>query len=202
MRASCGILQIRHPILYLSILGGVSAAVITTISIAVLTHWFHRRRALASGLCWKTPIRAIRFLALGCYAAEVIVVRGRGPQLSTITNRTPPTAKATINFNVLRSLCLCLLTAAVFSFEFIIVGCAALLPAYVPFAGLTITTHTILLGRMLPGLLADQIGRFNILLVLVSATLLVTSAVWPPFGSRSEASLYTVVTTFGFLSGD
>lgn len=101
-----------HFILCLSILGGVSSAVITTISIAVLSHWFHRRRALASGLCmagssaggaiiplilqtlfarkgWKTAIRAIAFVALGCYTLGVIMVRGRLPGR---------TSKATIDF--------------------------------------------------------------------------------------------------------
>ncbi|OJJ98560.1 hypothetical protein ASPACDRAFT_31478 [Aspergillus aculeatus ATCC 16872] len=227
-----------HFIVCLSILGGISAAVITTVSIAVLSHWFHRRRALASGLCmagssaggaiipvilkelfprqgWKTSIRAIAFLALGCYAAGVILVQGRGPQLPSAATPAAPVhgtrrAKATIDFNVFRSLRLCLLTAAVFSFEFIIFGCAALLPTYVRFAGLstdtqfyslTVLNSMSLLGRVLPGMVADEIGRFNILLVLVTATLVLMSAVWLPFGSRSEGTLYAVVAIFGFFSG-
>ncbi|KAL4938533.1 hypothetical protein BDV06DRAFT_231699 [Aspergillus oleicola] len=221
-----------HFILCLSILGGVSAAIITTVSIAVLSHWFHRRRALASGLCmagssaggaviplilqilfptkgWKTSIRIIAFMALGCYTAGVLLVQGRGQHLSTGTSRVGP-PKATIDFKVFRSPRLTLLTAAVFSFEFIIFGCAALLPTYVRFVGmpsttqffsLTVLNSTSLLGRVLPGLLADIIGRFNILTILVLLTLIVMSTIWLPFGSSSESTLYAVVAIFGFSSG-
>src|ERR1700709_2063979 len=37
--------------LCLSICGGFASAILTTVAIAVLSHWFHRRRALASGIC-------------------------------------------------------------------------------------------------------------------------------------------------------
>ncbi|KAL4796085.1 major facilitator superfamily domain-containing protein [Aspergillus venezuelensis] len=224
-----------HFILCLSVLGGVSAAIITTVAIAVLSHWFHRRRALASGLCmagssaggaiiplilqilfptkgWKTSIRIIAFMALGCYTLGVVLVQGRGQHLSTAApdSRTRPPAKATIDFSVFRSPRLALLTAAVFSFEFIIFGCAALLPTYVRFAGMSSTTQflsltvlnsTSLLGRVLPGLLADMAGRFNVLTMLVLLTLLVMAAIWLPFGDSSERTLYAVVAIFGFSSG-
>ncbi|KAE8378254.1 major facilitator superfamily domain-containing protein [Aspergillus bertholletiae] len=215
-----------HFILCLSILGGVAAAVITTVSIAVLSHWFHRRRALASGLCmagssaggaviplilqtmfpkygWKTSIRTIAFIALGCYVLGVILVRGR-----LATNK--PASRVTIDFRAFQSPRLCFLTVAVFSFEFIIFGCAALLPTYVRFSGmstsvqfysLTVLNSMSLLGRVLPGFAADHVGRFNVLLCLVIITLIIMAAVWLPFGSRDEATLYTVVAIFGFGSG-
>ncbi|GAM43807.1 hypothetical protein TCE0_060f18920 [Talaromyces pinophilus] len=211
-------------ILCLSILGGVSSAVITTVSIAVLSHWFQRRRALASGLCmagssaggaviplilqalfarkgWKIAIRIIAFIALGCYTLGVIMVRGRLPGRSS---------KAMIDFRAFRSLRLCFLTVAVFSFEFIIFGCAALLPTYVRFAGMSTTVQfyslTVLnsmsfMGRVLPGFAADQFGRFNVLLCLVLVTLVVMAAVWLPWGSHNDATLYAVVAIFGFSSG-
>ncbi|GLA26518.1 MFS general substrate transporter [Aspergillus phoenicis ATCC 13157] len=216
-----------HFILCLSVLGGVSAAVITTVSIAVLSHWFHRRRALASGLCmagssaggaaiplilktmfarygWKTSIRTVAFLALGFYTLGVLLVRSR---LSTTKSGG---ARSTIDFRAFRSLRLCFLTVAVFSFEFIIFGCAALLPTYVRFAGmstavqfysLTVLNSMSLLGRVLPGFAADRMGRFNVLLCMVVVTLIIMAAVWLPIGSRDEATLYTVVAIFGFGSG-
>ncbi|KAL5046185.1 hypothetical protein BDW71DRAFT_182286 [Aspergillus fruticulosus] len=216
-----------HFILCLSVLGGIAAAVITTVSIAVLSHWFYRRRALASGLCmagssaggavlplllrvlfprygWTMSIRVIAFIALGCYALGVNLVRGR---LSASGGRT---SKATIDFRAFRSLRLCFLTVAVFSFEFIIFGCAALLPTYVRFAGLstdvqfyalTVLNSMSLLGRVLPGFAADQLGRFNVLLCLVVVTMIAMAAVWLPFGTRDEATLYAVVAVFGFGSG-
>lgn len=211
-------------ILCLSILGGVSSAVITTVSIAVLSHWFQRRRALASGLCmagssaggaiiplilqtlfaqkgWNIAIRTIAFLALGCYILGVIMVRGRLPGRSS---------KATIDFRAFQSLRLFFLAVAVFSFEFIIFGCAALLPTYVRFAGMSTTVQfyslTVLnsmsfMGRVLPGFAADQFGRFNILLCLVLVTLIIMAGVWLPWGSHNAATLYAVVAIFGFSSG-
>ncbi|KAL3704008.1 hypothetical protein TMatcc_009698 [Talaromyces marneffei ATCC 18224] len=196
-----------HFILCLSILGG-----------------FHRRRALPSGLCmagssaggaviplilqvlfergdWKPAIRTVALVALGCYTLGVIMVRGRLPG---------HTSKAMVDFRAFRSLRLCFLTVAVFSFEFIIFGCAALLPTYVRFAGMSSTVQfyslTVLnsmsfMGRVLPGFVADQFGRFNVLLCLVVVTLVVMAGVWLPWGSRNDATLYAVVAIFGFSSG-
>lgn len=215
-----------HFIICLSIFGGVASAIVTTVSIAVLSHWFQRRRALASGIClagssaggaiiplilrslfsrygWKWSIRVIAFIALACYSIGIALVKGRLPA-------SRPTGKATIDLRAFKSSRLCFLTFAVFAFEFIIFGCAALLPTYVRFAGLspdvqfyslTVLNTMSLLGRVPVGFIADKVGRFNILLCLLSVTLLVMAAVWLPFGSRSEATLYTVVAIFGFGSG-
>ncbi|KAJ5630641.1 MFS monocarboxylate transporter [Penicillium longicatenatum] len=214
-----------HFILCLSILGGISSAVVTTVAISVLSHWFYRRRALASGLCmsgssaggailplalrslfakygWTWSIRIIAFIALGCYLLGITLVKGRLPGGNT--------SKATIDFRAFRSPKLCFLAVAVFAFEFIIFGCAALLPTYVRYTGLnedvqfyslTVLNSMTLLGRVLPGVAADQVGRFNILLFTSVITLVIMAAVWIPFGSRDEATLYAVVAVFGFGSG-
>lgn len=225
-----------HFILCLSILGGVAAAVVTTVSIAVLSHWFNRRRALASGLCmggssaggaiipiilhnlfpqygWKWSIRVFAFIALACYVAGVALVQGRITPTTTTTTTSGGggrASKATIDFRAFRSLRLCFLTIAVFSFEFIIFGCAALLPTYVrlanfstnvQFYSLTVLNSMGFLGRVIPGLAADKVGRFNVLLCSVILTLIIMAAVWLPFGSRDEATLYAVVAVFGLGSG-
>ncbi|RAH46068.1 putative MFS monocarboxylate transporter [Aspergillus brunneoviolaceus CBS 621.78] len=212
-------------ILCLSILGGISAAVVTTVAISVLSHWFFRRRALASGICmagssaggailplilrrcfgqygWAWSLRIIALVALACYALGIFLVKGRLPASTQ--------SGATIDLTVFRSPRLCFLAVAVFAFEFIIFGCASLLPTYVRYASLaldvqyyslTVLNSMSLLGRVLPGLAADLFGRFNILLSLVVLTLLVMAAVWIPVGSHDEATLYTVVAIFGFGSG-
>ncbi|KAH2115640.1 hypothetical protein KXW65_002373 [Aspergillus fumigatus] len=195
-----------HFVLCLSVLGGISSAVITTVSIAVLSHWFNRRRALASGICmggssaggaiiplllrklfpqlgWTWAIRTIAFMATACYTAGVILVKGRLP-------RGIAAAQS--------------LTLALSDLH------DSLLPTYVRYAGfpldvqfyaLTLLNSMSFLGRVLPGLAADQLGRFNILLALVVMTLLVMGSVWLPFGSRGQATLYAVVAIFGFGSG-
>lgn len=214
-----------HFMLCLSILGGISSAVVTTVGISVLSHWFYRRRALASGLCmsgssaggaiiplvlrtlfakygWTWSIRIIAFMALACYIVGIALVKGRLP--------VGTKSRATIDFAAFKSPRLCFLAVAVFAFEFIIFGCAALLPTYVRYTGrsvdmqfysLTVLNGMSLMGRVLPGFAADQVGRFNILLSLAAITLVIMGAVWIPFGSNDEATLYAVVAIFGFGSG-
>ncbi|PLB48785.1 monocarboxylate permease-like protein, mch4 [Aspergillus steynii IBT 23096] len=214
-----------HFMLCLGVLCGISSAVITTVSIAVLSHWFNRRRALASGICmggssaggaviplmlrslfekygWAWAIRIVAFMALGCYIIGIMLVRGRLPNGQK--------SRVTIDLGAFKSPRLCFLAVAVFSFEFIIFGCAALLPAYVRYSGfsldlqfysLTVLNSMSLLGRVLPGFVADKVGRFNILLALVAITMIIMAGVWLPCGSHSEDTIYAVVAIFGFGSG-
>ncbi|PKX99079.1 putative MFS monocarboxylate transporter [Aspergillus novofumigatus IBT 16806] len=193
-----------HFVLCLSVLGGISSAVITTVSIAVLSHWFNRRRALASGICMGGSSAGGAIIPL---LLRKLFPNWDGHGLS---GRSHSWRRATADFGAFRSPRLCFLAVAVFSFEFVIFGCAALLPTYVRYAGfpldvqfysLTLLNSMSFLGRVLPGLAADQLGRFNILLALVVMTLLVMSTVWLPFGSRGQATLYAVVAIFGFGSG-
>lgn len=214
-----------HFMLSLSILGGISSAVVTTVAIAALSHWFYRRRALASGICmagssaggaiiplllrtlfrkygWTWSIRIIAFMALACYIAGILLIRGRLPAGNL--------SRASIDLGAFKAPRLCFLALAVFAFEFIIFGCAALLPSYVRYAGLdldvqfyslSVLNSMSLLGRVVPGFAADKVGRFNILLALALITLLVMASVWIPIGAHNEATLYAVVAVFGFGSG-
>ncbi|CAG8220038.1 unnamed protein product [Penicillium salamii] len=195
-----------HFMLCLGVLGGISSAVITTVSIAVLSHWFNRRRALASGICMG-----------GSSAGGAIIplmLRDLFQQYGWLwaIRRLPTSTKsrATIDFAAFKSPRLCFLAVAVFSFEFIIFGCAALLPSYVRYSGfptnaqfysLTVLNSMSLVGRVLPGFAADQVGRFNILLILVIITMIILAGVWLPYGSHDEVTLYVVVAIFGFGSG-
>lgn len=221
-----------HFMLCMGVLGGISSAIITTVSIAVLSHWFNQRRGFTSGICmggssaggaiiplilrklfpkygWTWSIRVVGFIALGCYSVGIALVKGRLLQ-SSRSGGGGGGRKSTIDLRAFRSPRLCFLAAAVFSFEFIIFGCAALLPTYVRYAGLssdvqffslTVLNSMSFLGRVVPGLAADLVGRFNILLTLVTLTLIIMATVWLPFGTRDQATLYAVVGIFGFGSG-
>ncbi|KAH8705874.1 major facilitator superfamily domain-containing protein [Talaromyces proteolyticus] len=224
-------------VLCLSILGGVSSAIVTTVAIAVLSHWFHRRRALASGICmggssaggaiiplllrytfpnygWAWSMRIIAFISAACYLAGTILVRGRLPLV-----RSTAAPRAVVDVRAFASARLSFLALAVFSFEFIIFGCAALLPTYIRYSSstgsseselpsdmqfyvLTVLNSMSFLGRTIPGFFADKMGCFNVLLLLVITTLVTMGAIWVPVGSHSSASvLYVIVALFGFGSG-
>ncbi|KAE8139054.1 major facilitator superfamily domain-containing protein [Aspergillus pseudotamarii] len=185
-----------HFMLCLGVLGGVSAAIITTVSIAVLSH------CICMGGSSAGAIRAIAFIALGCYTFGFALVKGRLP--ASTQSRT------TIDPRAFKSPGLCFQAVGVFSFESIFFRCAALLPIYICYAGLSLDAQfyslTVLnamsfLGRVLPGFAADLVGRFNMLLSLVIMTLIAMAAVWLPFRSRDDATLYAVVAIFGFGSG-
>jgi MFS family permease len=159
-------------------------------------------RTLFRDYGWTRSIRIIAFMALGCYSAGIFLVKGRLPASEL--------SRATIDLRAFKAPRLCFLAVAVFAFEFIIFGCAALLPTYVRYTGLdldiqfyslTVLNGMSLMGRVLPGFAADQVGRFNILLSLALITLIVMASVWIPFGSHSDATLYAVVAIFGFGSG-
>jgi MFS family permease len=159
-------------------------------------------RTLFQKYDWLWSIRIIAFMALGCYTLGVFLVKGRLP--------TSNNSRVIIDLRALASSRLCFLAVAVFSFEFIIFGCAALLPTYVRYAGfsedvqfysLTLLNGMSLFGRVLPGFAADQVGRFNILLSMVCVTLIIMAGVWLPYGSHDDGTLYAVVAIFGFGSG-
>ena len=142
-------------------------------------------RTLFQKYDWLWAMRIIAFMALGCYMLGVFLVRGRLP--------TGSKSRVTIDIRALASPRLCFLAAAVFSFEFIIFGCAALLPTYVRFAGfsedlqfysLTLLNGMSLFGRVLPGFAADQVGRFNTLLCMVCLTLIIMACLWLPYGAK------------------
>ncbi|OJJ32594.1 hypothetical protein ASPWEDRAFT_42610 [Aspergillus wentii DTO 134E9] len=215
-----------HFILCLSLCQGLGSAIVSTVAIAALSHWFNKRRGFASGVCmggssfggailpislrylfptcgWMWSIRIIALISLICYSVGIFLVKARLSPGESV-------GKATIDVRAFASARFSFLTVAVFSFEFIIFGCAALLPTYVRYAGfssdtqfysLTVLNSCSFLGRTIPGLLADKIGRFNILSVLVVTTLGIMAGVWLPVGSSSEVTLYVVVAIFGFGSG-
>lgn len=56
------------------------------------------------------------------------------------------------------------------------------------------------LGRVLPGLLADKIGRFNVIILTITICLVTVLAIWLPAGD-SNAALIAYAVLFGFGSG-
>ncbi|KAJ6443794.1 monocarboxylate permease-like protein [Purpureocillium lavendulum] len=56
------------------------------------------------------------------------------------------------------------------------------------------------LGRFLPGILADKLGRFNVIIMTIALCVITTLAVWLPAQS-SRATIIAFCVTFGFASG-
>ena len=57
-----------------------------------------------------------------------------------------------------------------------------------------------LLGRFLPGFLADKIGRFNVILLTLGLCIISAFALWLPAGD-SQGMIIAFAVVFGFASG-
>lgn len=102
-------------------------------------------------------------------------------------------------------------TLTLFALEFVLFGTLGILPTYAtlqttypPATGfylISLLNAFSCLGRVLPGLIADRVGRFNTLLVMIILNLLVLLTIWLPFGASSLPALFAFAALFGFGSG-
>lgn len=210
------------------VLGGVCGAMLTTTTLAVVAHWFKERRGLTQGIAmmgsscggltiplmlqttipkygYAWSLRIIGFMFLFCFIIGNILLKAR----------IPPTAaakkKAIISLSIYGDLRLSLFTMSVFGFEVVLFGALGILPTYATvstdfpaatgFNLISVLNGVSCLGRLLPGYVADKIGRFNTLLIMILFTLLWMLVLWLPLGTSSLAALYSFVALFGFGTG-
>jgi MFS family permease len=210
------------------VLGGVTGAMLTTTSLAVVAHWFKARRGLTQGIAMmgsscggltiplilKTTLpkygyvwslRILGFIFLICFIAGNILIKAR----------IPPTAaakkKAIISLSIFGDLRFSLFTISVFGFEVVLFGALGILPTYATlstdfpadtgFYLIAILNGVSCFGRILPGYVADKIGRFNTLLVMILFTWFFMLILWLPLGNKSLPALYCFAALFGFGTG-
>jgi MFS family permease len=215
-------------ILCCGVLGGVSGALLTTTSLAVVAHWFKARRALTQGIAmmgsscggliipltlrttfpkfgYEWSLRILGFMFLFCFMVGNVLIKAR----------IPPTAaakkKAIISLSIYGDLRLSLFTLSVFGFEVVLFGALGILPTYATlstnfppetsFYLISVLNGVSCLGRLLPGYVADKIGRFNTLFIMIIFTLVFMLALWLPLGTTSLAALYCFAALFGFGTG-
>jgi MFS family permease len=215
-------------ILCCGVLGGVSGALLTTTSLAVVAHWFKERRGLTQGIAmmgsscggliipltlrttfpkygYQWSLRILGFMFLFCFIIGNILIKAR----------IPPTAaakkKAIISLAIYGDLRLSLFTMSVFGFEVVLFGALGILPTYATlstsfppetsFYIISVMNGVSCLGRLLPGYVADKIGRFNTLFIMIIFTLFFMLVLWLPLGTTSLAALYCFAALFGFGTG-
>ncbi|KAI8937310.1 hypothetical protein NX059_006517 [Plenodomus lindquistii] len=209
-------------------LGGIGGALLTTTSLAAVAHWFKERRGLTQGIAmtgssfggliiplilrttllkygYAWSLRILGFVFLLCFIVGNILIKAR----------IPPTAaakkKAIISLSIYGDLRLSLFTISVFGFELVLFGSLGILPTYAtlstnfpPDTGfylISVLNGVSCLGRSLPGYVADKIGRFNTLLIMILFTLVWMLALWLPLGTTSLPALYAFAALFGFGTG-
>lgn len=217
-----------HFMLCCGVLGGVTGAALTTTSLAVVSHWFKRRRGLAAGIAmigssfggvtiplilraaipkygYAWAIRILGFTFVGCLVIGNTLMKARLPPT--------PAAKgeSIISLRIFGDMRFSLLTISVFGFEVVLFGALGILPTYATLSAdypadtgfylISILNGVSCFGRILPGFVSDIIGRFNVLLIMTITTLVFILAIWLPFGATSLPALYLFCALFGFGTG-
>ena len=210
------------------VLGGLAGALLTTTSLAAVAHWFKEKRGLAQGiamagssrggsvtpliLCTTLPkygyawsMRILGFVFLFCFVVGNILIKARLPPSAEAKRRSM------VSLSIYADLRLGLFTVAVFGFEVVLFGALGILPTYAtlttsfsPDTGfylIAILNGVSCLGRILPGYVADKVGRFNTLAIMIVFTLVFMLALWLPLGSTSLPALYAFSALFGFGTG-
>ncbi|KAA1469651.1 MFS general substrate transporter [Dentipellis sp. KUC8613] len=194
-------------------------------ALAVCTHWFKRKAAYALGCVlagaslggiifpimlnkliprvgfgWAT--RAIAFIILGCYIIATFTIKARRP-----TKPLPPLLRI-LDFSAFRDRRYVLFAIgawlniiAVFNPFFYIAIYGTVLHGesnVTPYL-LPIMNATSMVGRTLPAILADKVGRFNVISVSVLLCSIFNLALW--YTTTSESGVIAFAAVYGFVSG-
>ena len=217
--------------LCLGILGGTSAATLTTTGLAVVSHWFKKKRGLAAGIAmigssfggvvvplilratlpkcgYQWAIRILGFIFVGCLVVGNILMKARLPPSPEARSQ------AIFSLHLFGDPGFCFLTVTVFGVEVVLFGALGILPTYAstsaefpPDTGfylIAVMNGVSCLGRIIPGFVSDVYGRFNVFGVMILATLVVMLVIWLPFGKHFSLNfgLVKVNSTFAFVHPD
>ncbi|GKT83766.1 major facilitator superfamily transporter [Colletotrichum tofieldiae] len=222
-----------HFILCLGVLGGIGAALTSTVAVAVIGKLFNRRKGLAMGVAlsgssfggvtismmlrsilprlgWQWSMRIMGFLVLGIMILGTICFLPY-PRLSTSVSGAPVgKTGAMLNFSAFQSPPFGFMTMGLFLLEFVLFGITGLLPTFaiavgfgsdVGFSLVAILNGTSCFGRIMAGVIGDRLGHLNILLIMISITIIFTGVVFVPFGTKHIGALYAFAALWGYGSG-
>lgn len=212
-----------HFLLALGILTGSGAALISTVGLSVIPHWFDQNIGMAvgtamagaglGGVTFPFILRAafthvgykwaIRILAL-----IVGVQCGIGTVL--VKSRLPKgRSKSSINVQAFKDARFTWLTLGTFMLELEVFAGLGLYPTYVVMQGFSTATSVVLLavlnvfstvGRLVAGRVADKYGRINTQATLIVVGVVAIFVIWLPFG-HTLPGLYMFSSIFGLASG-
>lgn len=207
-----------------SVLGGLSACTLFTPAISAVGHWFNIRRGWATGVaCTAGGIGGVAFPLIIIFAAPKI---GFGWAIRIIAllcavlcifacvllkTRLPPNKKAgaSVDFYALKDIKYASTTVAIFMVEFAVFIPITYIASYGAYVGVEDTMSYLLIpflnigaipGRFLPGLIADRVGRFNVMVLTSLICSILTLVLWLKAGNNLAAIICYAVL-FGFWSG-
>ncbi|KAH8818472.1 major facilitator superfamily domain-containing protein [Hyaloscypha sp. PMI_1271] len=211
-------------IICFSLLGGIGSALLFSPSIAIIGHYFNRRRGYATGIAatggafggilypliiqlvtpstsflWSTKLIALISLIL-CGFATVFMQPLQAPG---------PTASAWPSLLILRRPAFSLTVLGVFLLEFALFVPLTYITSYSRSMGFSSSVSSAVLpvlnvgsvfGRCLPGYFADIYGRYNIAILAIILTAFSVFDIWLPFG-HTPPGLVIFALLFGLSSG-
>ncbi|KZN94290.1 putative transporter [Penicillium chrysogenum] len=189
------------------VLGGVSASTLFAPPLAAVGHWFNVRRGWATGVaCTAGGVGGCIFPLIILFAAPRI---GFAWAIRIIALKAGPS----LDFRALRDIKYASATLSVFLVEFAVFIPITYITSYTLHAGfdeqmsyavLVFLNLGAVFGRFLPGLVADRLGRFNVMIMSSFICSLFTLTLWLSADLVEPHSLGMVISyavLFGFWSG-
>ncbi|KAI0688204.1 monocarboxylate permease [Cerioporus squamosus] len=207
------------------VLFGIGIALMFNPSVAVMSHWFRRRRASAIGVVlsggavggvvfpimlqhliprigfgWAT--RVLAFLIMVCFVVACLTIRTRLPLSGRISWRTA------IDLRGFRDVRYVLATVAGFLLFYALFIPYVYIQIYADFRGVSPNISNYLLAilnamnipsRVLPGILADRYGALKIFIPASGLCTVLILGLWLP--SRNAASIIAFSALYGLFSG-
>ncbi|KAJ5924449.1 monocarboxylate transporter [Penicillium verhagenii] len=207
-----------------SVLGGLSACTLFTPSISAVGHWFNVRRGFATGIaCTAGGIGGVIFSLIILFAAPKIgfawairIIALISAVMCTaacllLKTRLPGNLKAgaSIDFRALMHPAYASTTVAVFLVEFAVFIPYTYIASYAVDVGVGNQMSYLMIvflnvgaipGRFLPGIIADKIGRFNVMALTSIICAILTLTLWLK-ASDNLAAIICYTVFFGFWSG-
>lgn len=161
---------------------------------------------------WQWSMRIIGFFFAGMMLLGIACILPYPRLLRSISpggQLQPRRDTAALNFAAFRSPAFGFVTAGMFTFEFTIFAIGGLLPTIATEAGFTPEDGYVLLaiigalacpGRILPGLLGDRVGHYNVILAMVVVTMIFMGTLFVPFTLNMRV-LYAFSALWGFCTG-
>ncbi|TFK87296.1 MFS general substrate transporter [Polyporus arcularius HHB13444] len=207
------------------VLFGLGIALLFNPSLAVLGHWFRRRRALAIGLTtggsasggvvfpiileqlipivgFPWAVRIIAFILMACLTVSCLTIRTRLPLSGHISWRTA------VDFRGWKDPRYALATIAAFLLFYAFFIPYFYIQIYANFRGMPPGIANYLLAilnamnvpsRILPGIVADRYGTLNVFVPAATICSILILGLWLP--SRSSGSIIAFAALYGLVSG-
>ncbi|KAI1772023.1 major facilitator superfamily domain-containing protein [Hypoxylon cercidicola] len=207
-----------------SLVCAVGSGAIFNMSLTCATTWFHKKRAAAMGILvsgsslggvilpiifnqliprlgfpWTLRVVALIFLVL-CSIACLTVKSRLPPRPKTLQAKdyVRPLTEPAFFFTVLSGFFFLLGMFIPFNYVTLQAERAGVSPNLVPYL-LSIINGVSIFGRIIPGFIADVVGRYNTMTIITALSAIFTLTLWIP--GRGSAAIVVYGAIFGFTSG-